>query len=120
MSDELAYLTTSDLAMLDIQDGKAANHSSSFHADLNKSPKLNWVERVGGFPPGNWIYRAAKHLHADAGYSVGRAIAVAINAARKGCATGDLNFPGSQQVNAKSRAEMCAAVAQWEAMKAKA
>lgn len=98
----------------------ATDHSSSFHADLNKSPKYNWVEKVGGFPKGNWIYRAAKHLHADQGMPVGRAIATAINAAKKGCATGDLNFPGVQQVNAKSRAEMCAAVAQWERMKAQA
>lgn len=98
----------------------ATDHSSSFHADLNRSPKLNWVEKVGGFPPGNWIYRAAKHLHADQGMTISRAIATAVNAAKKGCATGDLNFPGTQQVNAASRAQMCRAVAEWEAMKAKA
>lgn len=121
MSEPLDYLRPSDWAVIDTDwDGKATDHPSSFHAGLNKSPKLNWVERVGGFPPGNWIYRAAKHLHADAGMTVGRAIATAINAARKGCATGDLNWPGHQSVNAASRGQMCAAVAQWEAMKAKA
>lgn len=48
------------------------------------------------------------------------AIAVAVNAAKKMCATGDLNWPGLQNVNAGSRAEACAAVARWEAMKAAA
>lgn len=118
---ELTYLTPSDRRAVGPTEGKASvDHSSSMHASLNRSPKLNWIERVGGFPPGNWIYRAAKHLHYDAGMTISRAIAVAINAAKRGCATGDLNFPGMQSVNASSRAQMCAAVAQWEAMKAKA
>lgn len=67
----------------------------------------------------SWIYRAAVHMAAPRGtMTVGRAIAVAVNAAKKGCATGDLNWGGPQQVNPKSRAEMCAAVTLWEAMKA--
>lgn len=94
--------------------------SSASLPDLNRSPGTNWIERVGGFPPGNWIYRAAKHLAAEKGMPVSEAIATAINAAKKGCATGDLNFPGLQSVNPGSRAEMCQALAQWETMKAKA
>jgi hypothetical protein len=48
-----------------------------------------------------------------------RAIATAVNAAKKMCATGDTNWPGSQEVNAGSRAEACAAVAEWEQKKSK-
>ena len=36
------------------------------------------------------------------------------------CASGDTNFPGKQNVNAKSRAAACKAVAEWEAKKAAA
>lgn len=48
------------------------------------------------------------------------AIATAVNVVKKMCATGDVNFPGVQQVNGGSRAEACAAAARWEAMKAAA
>ena len=101
-------------------EGKAFdNHSSTTHPGLERSFRKNWVEKVGGFPRHNWIYRCAKHLVADAGMSVGHAIAVAVNAAKKLCASGDLNLPGKQSANPGSRAEACAAVAEWEAMKAK-
>lgn len=60
-----------------------------------------------------YIKRIEKHLEKK-GMSKSRAIATAVNAAKKMCATGDLNFPGSQQVNPGSRAEACAAVAQWK------
>lgn len=92
-------------------------------ASLARSPKKNWIENLPkpmqiAFEK-SWIHRAAEHLHRK-GRPVGMAIATAINAAKKGCATGDLNFPGLQQVNVKSRAEMCAAVALWESMRAAA
>jgi hypothetical protein len=51
---------------------------------------------------------------------VGQAVATAVNAAKKMCATGDLNWPGLQNVNPGSRAQACAAVARWNAMKAAA
>lgn len=81
----------------------------------------NWITRLPkpmqtAFEK-SWIHRAATHL-VDKGNATGHAIATAINAAKKGCATGDLNFPGLQSVNAGSKAEMCASVSLWEAMKA--
>lgn len=85
---------------------------------LDRSPKKNWVENTGGLP--NYIERIAKRLHNEKGMPVGRAIATAVNAVKKMCAGGDLNFPGAQNVNAKSRAQACKAVAEWEAKKAKA
>lgn len=77
----------------------------------------NWIEANGGLP--TYIERIAVHLHAK-GMSISHAIATAVNAAKKMCATGDLNWPGLQNVNPGSRAEACAAVARWEAMKAAA
>jgi hypothetical protein len=113
---ELAYLKPSDQMALDRLFGRDQDAKGV----LEKVPGVqNWVDRVGGFPPGNWIYRCAIHLHAK-GFTVGHALAVAINAAKKACSTGDLNWPGWQGINMKSRAECCAAVAQWEAMKARA
>jgi hypothetical protein len=81
---------------------------------LDRSPRANWVENRGGLP--DYIDRIAVHLN-EKGMPISQAIAVAINAVKKACATGDLNFPGMQNENAGSRAEACAAVAQWEAMK---
>jgi hypothetical protein len=71
----------------------------------------NWIERQGGLP--RYIERIAIHLHAK-GHADLAAIATAVNAAKKMCATGDLNWPGLQHVNPGSRAEACAAVARWE------
>ncbi|MGW3164827.1 hypothetical protein ACWC9Q_18525 [Streptomyces sp. NPDC001142] len=77
----------------------------------------NWVDQQGGLP--SYIKRIAKHLKKE-GMDESRAIATAVNAAKKMCSTGDTNWPGIQQVNAKSRAEACKAVAEWEAKKAAA
>lgn len=84
---------------------------------LDVSPNANWVERAGGLP--RYIERIALHLVAK-GMSHSHAIATAINAAKKMCSTGDVNWPGLQHVNMGSRGEACAAVAEWEALKAKA
>lgn len=98
-------------------------HKSQIHRGLERKPgKQNWIEHLPAPLRArwhkSWAYRAAKHLHYDAKMPIGRAIAVAINAARKGCATGDLNWPGRQSTNPVSRAEMCASVATWKLMKA--
>lgn len=78
----------------------------------------NWVAKAGGLP--KFIKRIAKHIQQESGYDESRAIASAVNAAKKMCTTGDTNLPGVQQVNAGSKAEACAAVAEWEAKRAKA
>ncbi len=91
--------------------------SSRVYPGLDRSPKENWVDRAGGLP--TYIERIAKHLHYEQGYSISRAIAVAVNAVKRMCASGDVNFPGKQSVNAGSRAQACKAVAEWEAKKAK-
>jgi hypothetical protein len=78
--------------------------------------EFNWVSDAGGLPP--YIKRISKHLE-EKGMPKSRAIATAKNAANKMCETGDLNFPGLQKVNPGSKAEACAAVADWEAKRAK-
>jgi hypothetical protein len=83
---------------------------------LHSAALANWVEKAGGLP--KYIKRIATHLR-EKGMDESRAIATAVNAAKKMCSTGDTNFPGSQEVNAGSRAEACASVAEWEAKKAK-
>jgi hypothetical protein len=77
----------------------------------------NWVDQQGGLP--GYIKRIAKHL-TEKGMDESQAIATAVNATKKMCATGDLNFPGKQDVNPGSRAEACKAVAEWDAKKAAA
>jgi len=77
----------------------------------------NWVDEQGGLP--SYIKRITDHLTAK-GMDTSRAIATAVNAAKKMCASGDLNWPGIQSVNPGSKAEACAAVQKWEAMKAAA
>lgn len=73
--------------------------------------RKNWVEKAGGLP--SYIKRIAKHLQKK-GMEEGQAIATAKNAADKMCKTGDVNFPGKQDVNAGSRAEACAAIKDWD------
>lgn len=78
---------------------------------------FNWVDDVGGLP--SYIKRIARHLQRK-GMTESRSIATAVNAAKKMCSTGDLNWPGLQNVNPGSRAQACAAVASWNAKRARA
>ena len=85
---------------------------------LDRSPRKNWVEEHGGLP--NYIERIAVHL-VRKGWTHQRAIATAINTAKKWCATGEVHqWPGVQMINLGSRGEACKAVAEWEALKARA
>ncbi|HXH89704.1 MAG TPA: HK97 family phage prohead protease [Gaiellaceae bacterium] len=69
-------------------------------------------------PP--FMQRIARHLMAERSMPEPKAVAVAIQTARKFCASGDTNWPGRQSINLGSRAEACAAVTRWGAMKAAA
>jgi hypothetical protein len=70
---------------------------------------MNWVEKAGGLPP--WIKRAAHHLQAK-GHPESTAIAMAVSAAKRYCASGHLtsDLP-AHEFDPASRAEACAAVA---------
>jgi hypothetical protein len=84
--------------------------------ELAAAATFNWVEKAGGLP--KFIKRIRNHL-IKKGMAMSRAIATAVNVVKKMCASGDTNWPGKQNVNAGSRAEACAASAEWEAKKAK-
>lgn len=114
---EYQHLTSSDYALIDTIVGRASAAGVVGKSELNIKPGVNWVEKRGGLPP--YIVRIASDL-LEKGMSMGHAIATAINAIKKACATGDLNWPGIQSENLGSRGEACAAVAQWEALKARA
>jgi hypothetical protein len=90
----------------------------ALRSKLPGSKHHNWVTEEGGLP--RYIERIACHLHFEKGRPIDISIAIAVNVVKRMCATGDLNFPGKQNVNPKSHAEACAAVAQWEKMKASA
>jgi hypothetical protein len=62
------------------------------------------------------VNRIVRHLVAK-GMSCSHAIATAINAVKKGGATGDVNWPGVQQMNKGSQAEYAAAAGHWQSMK---
>lgn len=83
---------------------------------LERSPRKNWVEIVGGLPI--YIERIAKQLHYIKKMTISRAIATSINTVKKWCATGDVTqWKGIQIINQMSHAQACLAAAQWEAMK---
>lgn len=85
----------------------------------NLPSKTNWVERFHALPKGSWIRRAAERMKGK-GLPEKLAIPFAVEAAERICASGDTNLPGLQQVNPKSRAEACAALAVWKKAAAKA
>jgi peptidoglycan hydrolase-like protein with peptidoglycan-binding domain len=91
---------------------------SSAYPGLDRSPKENWVDKAGGLP--SYIERIAKHLHYEKGKEIGTAIAIAVNTVKRWCAGGGVTKTGPHKsgVSAKTKAQACAAVAQWEAKKA--
>lgn len=111
-TDDRPALVAALLAEVDDRPGRFAQLLD----ELDDGEDFNWVDDAGGLP--SYIKRIATHLQ-EKGMDQSRAIATAVNAAKKMCADGDTNLPGVQQVNAGSRAEACAAVADWEAKKAK-
>ena len=90
---------------------EAGEVSSRVYPSLERSPKENWVEKAGGLP--SYIERIAKHLHYEKGMTISHAIATAVNTVKKWCAG------GKGKTTAATKAKACAAVAQWEAKKAK-
>ena len=69
-------------------------------ANLDRSPRSNWVERTGGLP--DYIERIAKHLHAQ-GMSISHAIATAVNTVKRWAAGGTVTAHGGQRVTSKTQ-----------------
>ena len=87
-------------------------------AEYSPTDQFNWVDDVGGLP--KYIKKIADAVQKETGKSEGNSIAIAVNACKKMCKTGDLNFPGDQDVNPGSKAKACKAIEEWEAKKAEA
>lgn len=119
--EPLVNTTAAELEALHERLAELAGYGVSFEqlvgapSDADVEFAQNWVQKAGGLP--KYIDRIRKHLE-EKGTETSRAIATAVNAAKKMCSTGDLNFPGLQKVNAGSKAEACAAVADWNAKRA--
>ena len=87
--------------------------------------KQNWLEHLPAAMRAAWhrslIYRSAVRQHEDRGVPISIAIPSAINWAKHICRTGDVKqWKGPQRVAPGNRAEACAAVALWNAMRAAA
>lgn len=82
---------------------------STSSASLGRSPKENWVERAGELPP--YIRKLARAIE-KRGHSLSSAISIAIGRVKAWAR-------GEGKVTAKTRAKAAAAVAAWEALKAK-
>ena len=80
------------------------------HEPLDRSPKKNWVENAGQLPA--YIQHIAKDLNEERGMTLSRAIATAISMCKKWAA-------GGKDVHPDTRIKAAAAVAEWEALKAK-
>jgi hypothetical protein len=82
---------------------RKGDHSSRIHPDLDRSPKENWVDKVGGLP--DYIKRIAKHIHYDSGLSISHAIAAAVERVKV--------------LAAKGNPEAIKALAEWNAKRAR-
>jgi hypothetical protein len=97
--------------------------SSRAYPGLERKPggPDNWVEATGGLP--SYIERIAKHLHYERGFSIQHAIATAVNTVKRWARKGGVvkyNDPNNKKVTTITAAQAAAAVAQWEAKKARA
>lgn len=87
-------------------------------APLDKSPRSNWLERVGGLPP-NVRARARAIKRKNPGWSLSRCIATAIAANKHSAKTGgDLFFHDDKKDGPAAYGRHTAADADWERKKA--
>ncbi|BDT39519.1 phage minor head protein [Streptomyces yaizuensis] len=77
--------------------------------DIQAAAALTASGKGIGLP--DYVERTARHIKERAGFDKSRSIAAAWVAVKKICASGDSTLPGKQTINARSRAEACAAVA---------
>lgn len=90
---------------------------------LDWSPKKNWVDRKGVIKRGGkglpvYIDRLAKQFTYGKKMIRSKAIQWAVGIADRWCKTGRVRKSGFGKLNAGSRAQACAAMAQWRQMKA--
>jgi hypothetical protein len=87
---------------------------------LNRSPKKNWVEKFGDLPPYINSYATALKRQ-NPTWTIQKCIQVAISRLKSIAATGRLmQLPGRPKVRPAVRAAAIKAIAQWNAMRARA
>lgn len=91
-------------------EAKADGWKALGHVSLDRSPRKNWVELAGQLPA--YIQHIARDLHNERGMPLSRAIPTAIAAVKRWAA-------GGGNVKPDTRAKAAAAVAEWEALKAR-
>lgn len=85
---------------------------------LDRSPRSNWVQKNGGLP--NYICHIARAITKN-GHSIQEAIPMAIGTAKRWAAGGTTNGTArAKHVHPVTMAKAAAAVAQWEALRARA
>lgn len=102
-------------------------NAASFHqidlyndTSLNHSPKVNWVEKLGGLPP-NVRARARAIKRSNPGWSLSRCIATAISANKYSARTGGkLYFRNKAKDGPAAYGRHVGANAEWNALKARA
>ena len=117
--DDLDELAPDEIAFIESADASTPEDIEDVEGLTAAGRRKNWIEQTGTGHLPRYIKRISKHLRRK-GMTESHAIATAVNAAKKMCASGDVNFPGKQSVNPGSRAEACKAVAEWEAKKVQA
>lgn len=109
---------------VDYRPGNTRRPSKSMPS-LDWSPKKNWVDRKGvmkssgdrGLP--EYISRLAKQFTYAKKLGRQKAIQWAVGIADRWCKTGRVRKSGAGKLNPGSRAQACAAMAQWRQMKAR-
>jgi hypothetical protein len=95
------------LALLDEEESPAGDDVQ----DVDNVTAANWVEQTGGLPV--YIKRIADALQREQGFTESRAIATAVNQAKRWCA-------GGGDVKPDTMVKACAAVTAWERKRAQA
>lgn len=80
-------------------------------ASLNRSPRKNWVENTGSLP--GYVREVARSIHQKRGVPLDQAIQLAIGVLQRWAR-------GGGDVTPATRAKSAKAVAEWEALKARA
>jgi peptidoglycan hydrolase-like protein with peptidoglycan-binding domain len=109
-SDDEIAIAEAALA-LDEDELEEAKKGSPDFPIPNKPGKTNWVEKAGGLP--TYIRHIAEDIAAKHGGDVSRAIAIAVGQVKNWC------HGHGGNVTAKTRAKACAALAEWDAKRAK-
>lgn len=114
---QIETLSEDDGEVVSDEEAIAAIAEDAEELSEDEIEEFNWVDDVGGLP--KYIREIADSLM-KRGYSESRAIATAVNTVKRWARGGPARQGGSGSVSAKTQAKAIAALAEWEAKKARA